>query len=375
MKPEGSREPWGLAAASDPSISAARTPVLSRLGPPSTRQRAKRPLGASVGPLAASAALWLFVVSACGGQASDAPPESRQAAIPHTVKAAEPHRQVAVTFDDLPGIVRGGLPELEAVTARLLGHLREHDVPATGFVNEAQLEAPGEKSERTALLERWLDAGHQLGNHTYSHHSLYETPLGEFQRDVLLGERVTRELVADRDERLRYFRHPYLNTGPDLETKRAFEQFLEEHGYTVAPVTIDNDEWIYAAAYRSAAARNDSTLMRRIGEDYVRYMEEVFAFYERLSRDLLGRKPPQILLLHANRLNADYFVELAEMMRDRGYEFITLAEALRDPAYDLPDDYTGREGRSWLQRWAITQGRDPGEQPDAPQWIEEVRRN
>ncbi len=87
----------------------------------------------------------------------------------------------------------------------------------------------------------------------------------------------------------RYFRHPFLNTGPDLETKEALERFLDEHGYTVAPVTIDNDDYLYAAAYTNATAQGDSGLMRRIGDDYVRYMNEIFAYYEGFSRDLLGR--------------------------------------------------------------------------------------
>ena len=49
-----------------------------------------------------------------------------------------------------------------------------------------------------------------------------------------------------------------------------------------------------------------------------------------------------------------------------------VAVALEDPAYDLPDEYVGRRGISWLQRWAVTKGLDPGEQPDAPAWLRET---
>ena len=88
--------------------------------------------------------------------------------------------------------------------------------------------------------------------------------------------------------KLRYFRHPFLNTGPDLATKKAFEAFLAERGYTVAPVTIDNMEWLFADAYASAAKRGELDVMRRVADAYVPYMEEMFGFYERLSTDLFG---------------------------------------------------------------------------------------
>jgi len=60
--------------------------------------------------------------------------------------------------------------------------------------------------------------------------------------------------------------------------------------------------------------------------------------------------------LHANALNADYFDELARMMKKRGYAFISLNEALRDEAYDSADTYTGAESLNWLARWAVTRG-------------------
>jgi peptidoglycan/xylan/chitin deacetylase (PgdA/CDA1 family) len=284
-------------------------------------------------------------------------------------------RTVAYTFDDLPATRFTSVDDARSITTRLLGHIRAHRIPAIGFVNERKLdEPPGEEDERVALLDAWLDAGHDLGNHTYSHLRLYDATLAAFQADVLRGERVTRRLMAARGRRPRYFRHPTLNTGRDLVTKRAAERFLADQGYTVAPVTIDNDEYLYALAYDRARARGDRVTMDRLGRDYVRYMEEVFGFYERLSRVLLGREPAQVLLLHANALNADWLDELAVMITRRGYRAVTLDEALADPAYRLPDEYIGRRGPSWLERWARTQGRDPGVPPPVPDWVRDAGR-
>ena len=278
-------------------------------------------------------------------------------------------RAVALTFDDLPATRSGRLDEMQQLTVRLLGHLREHGITTIGFVNEVKLDVAGEETARKALLEAWLDAGHDLGNHTYSHLRLYDTPLAAYEDDVMRGERVTRALMAARGRELRYFRHPTLNTGPDLPTKKAFEQFLSSHGYVVAPVTIDNDEYLYAAAYDRAQARGDAGLMARLGKDYLRYMQEVFAFYETLSRRILGREMTHILLLHSNRLNAEYLGDLAAALKARGYGFVSLGAALNDPAYKLPDEYVGPRGLSWIQRWAITRGEAPDQQPSVPDWV------
>jgi len=284
-------------------------------------------------------------------------------------------RAVAYTFDDLPATRFTSLADAQTITTRLLGHIRARGLPAIGFVNEGKLfTPPGEEEARTALLAAWLDAGLDLGNHTYSHLRLYGATLADFQGDVLRGERVTRRLLAARGARPRYFRHPTLNTGRDLATKAAVERFLADHGYAVAPVTIDNDEYLYALAYDRARARGDRAQMDRLGQDYVRYMAEVFGYYERLSRSLLGREPAQVLLLHANALNADWLDELAAMIAGRGYRAVTLDEALRDPAYALPDEYVGARGPSWLERWARTQGRDAGAPPPVHRWVRDAGR-
>lgn len=85
-------------------------------------------------------------------------------------------------------------------------------------------------------------------------------------------------------------------------------------------MTIDNDGFVYAEAYARALHKKDEARGARIGDDYLRYMDEVFAYYEDVSRRAFGREIPQVLLLHANSLNADRFDALAEALvrRDSG---------------------------------------------------------
>ena len=182
--------------------------------------------------------------------------------------AVAAERQVAVTFDDLPGpaagLVSPGAAFVRDNTRKLLAAFKAHGVPVVGFVNENKLHRPGETAEdaalRLATLDMWLDAGLELGNHSFSHRSLNRTPLEEFEADVVRGETATKELLAHRGKTLRYFRHPFLQVGLDLDKRRAFEAFLKARGYTIAPVTMDNDEYMYAFVYADAVRRKDAAL-------------------------------------------------------------------------------------------------------------------
>ncbi len=287
--------------------------------------------------------------------------------------AKPPDRQVAVTIDDLPSGTADRLPatEITALTAKLLGTLRDQKIPVVGFVNEKKLYKPGEVDERIKALQMWLDYGFELGNHTFSHPSLNQVPLQVWEDDVIQGEPVIRMLMAQHKMKLRYFRHPYLDTGRDLLTRRQAEQFLTQRGYRIAPVTLDGWDWMFAGLYEDAKKRNDTDLQQQIVKEYLAHHDAVFAYCEEQSRTLLGYEPKQILLLHASNLEADHIGDLMDLMRKRGYRFITLQDALEDGAYSLPDTYVGEEGTGWLDHWAISEGKVPAEGPPIAPWVME----
>ena len=293
------------------------------------------------------------------------------------VQPAASRREVAVTFDDLPAtrLIRScDLDAIREMTAKLLDIAAKHQVPLVGFVNEGKCEKLPQEALET-ILQMWLDAGMELGNHSYSHFDLNDTGLDRYQADVIRGESTTKRLLEARGRQLRYFRHPFLHAGKDLETKRAFESFLRERGYRVAPVTIDNQEWVFAKAYARAKRKGDEETAERISKAYLPYMKEVFEFFEAYSRHTVGHEIPQVLVLHANALNADHFEQLITMMKERGYRFVSMANALQDRAYLSADNYAGPEGLSWLHRWAITKGMEISREPREPEWLAALLRS
>ena len=282
----------------------------------------------------------------------------------HAGAAAAQHA-VAITIDDLPRGGDGGPRDLAAVrdlTQRLLAPLREQRIPVIGFVNAGRAMDFGSDG-LLEVLGLWLDAGADLGNHSYSHPNINHVPLADFTADITRGEPVVRAALAARGRVLKYFRHPFLFTGPTPEIKAGLQSFLDSHGYTVAPVTIDDADYEFAALYTRPE------LSERVRAEYVPYMESVVAFFEQRGVEVVGHEFPQILLIHASALNADAMPDLLAMFRRRGYEFVSLDVALRDDAYRLPDAYVGRGGFSWIHRWSKTKGMPPRGEPEPPAWV------
>jgi peptidoglycan/xylan/chitin deacetylase (PgdA/CDA1 family) len=261
---------------------------------------------------------------------------------------------VALTFDDLPSLT--GTPALayqQETTTRLLAALRHHHIPAIGFVNEIKLEG-ADKPARIALLSQWLDAGMDLGNHSYSHVSLTKTPLDAYIADVARGETVTRALMAERGRAPHWYRHPYLETGPTPEIRKGFEDWLAAHGYRVAPVTMENSDYLFALPYDAALLKGDQAQAARIQQAYLDFTARIVPWYQQAATDVLGRRPAFVFLLHATRLNADSLDGLAAILKADKLHPVTIARAVADPAYSTPDDYTGPDGNEWLMRWALT---------------------
>lgn len=330
-----------------------------------------RPRNALVPALAAILAIALTGLLSAAG-APGAPLTSQP--------SAAPRRTVAVTIDDLP-FVGYGLPlgAVAPLSSKLVAALAARKVKAVAFVNEDKLFVPGEVDARIALLAEWLDAGMELGNHTFGHLGLTRTPLPAVQDAVLKGEVVTRGLLERRGQTLKWFRHPYTHTGTTREIKDAFDAFLLSRGYTVAPFTIEHEDWVFASADAKLAAEGDVAGQARLLAAYIEDFDARCTFYEERSRALFGREIPQILLSHANALNARAMPLLLERLEKRGYTFVTLEEALSDPAWKSPDGYIGKHGPSWLHRFAAARGENVGKlfaaEPEAPKWVAELDRS
>ena len=281
---------------------------------------------------------------------------------------------VAVTFDDLPyQAATEALCDPEkamALTRDFLGMLEPLESLATAFVNADKVCEAQRATLLPQILNAWLDAGIDLGNHTDSHINIHSNTAEAYLADLDAGAPELRAVLEARGRPLRWFRHPYLFTGETQDKHDAIAAGLAQRNYTVAPVTIDNVDWMFADVYRKAERLGDEALKRRTGEAYVAYMTTVLDFFEPYSAEITGgREPAQVLLLHASTLNRDWYPQIDALYHARGYSFVTLDQALADPIYAHADTYVRRNGISWLHRWTQTDGRPIRWEPEPPAWI------
>jgi peptidoglycan/xylan/chitin deacetylase (PgdA/CDA1 family) len=276
--------------------------------------------------------------------------------------------QAAITFDDLGAGRCKALACQVAISSRIVNALKAQGIPAVAFVNEGGLYVKGEVDSRIGILRDWLDARLELGNHTFSHVGIDSVSLPQYEEDVIRGETVTRMLMVEKGRPLRYFRHTQLRTGPTTEYREGLGAFLRNRGYTVAPVTVDTQDYMFAAVYADAKHRGDVALQGRVLDAYRAYLQENFSFHERLAVEVLGREVKHVILLHVNHLNADLIDELVATLKERRYAFIPLEGALQDPAYSRPEPTT-RKGWSWIQRWILAEGGEARPEPREPPWV------
>ena len=270
-----------------------------------------------------------------------------------------PKRYVAITFDDLPVVCQcENDAERMAMTEKLIAALKKYKMPILGVVNEQKLESNGiVEPARVALLQKWLEAGFELGNHGYSHKNINEISFEDYKNEILNGERVTRPLAEKAGLPYRFYRHPYLSAGDNLHIRQELDTFLKSHNYVIAPNTITYQDYTFSGAYDAALRKGDAQLAQRIREAYLPYTLSRWEAAEKQSIALFGREIKQILMIHANRINADVFDEVAKAMQDRGYVFISIDEAMKDPAYARPDSFDGKVGVTWLSRWSAEEGK------------------
>ena len=122
---------------------------------------------------------------------------------------------------------------------------------------------------------------------------------------------------------------------------------------------------------RAMEAR-DSVKAKRAKKGYLIYTAAEIDYYDDLSTKVFGREVPQVMLLHASRLNADVIEEILHLFEERAYRFVTLDEAESDKAYATPETFFTSYGPMWGYRWAAELGVkvDGRLEPDPPKWIQ-----
>jgi cellulose synthase/poly-beta-1,6-N-acetylglucosamine synthase-like glycosyltransferase/peptidoglycan/xylan/chitin deacetylase (PgdA/CDA1 family)/spore germination protein YaaH len=216
---------------------------------------------------------------------------------------------VAITFDDGPDA---------RWTPKILDILKEKKAPATFFVI-------GKNMERyPALVKREVAEGHNVGNHTWTHPNISETPAAQTAVELSATQRLF-ETITGRSMRL--FRPPFFGDA-EPSTPREVAPLLDaqRQGYLTVGLRIDPDDW-----KKPDPKHIIETSLARLADHTFR--------------------PGQVLLLHDSGGDRSRTVEalpgLIDALRAQGYRLVTVADlAGMTPAQVLPP--TSRTGPALL---------------------------
>lgn len=204
----------------------------------------------------------------------------RRGAVPMTL---------ALTFDDGPD---------PAYTPAILDILKQKNVKATFFIIGANAEA------HPALLQRIIDEGHEVGNHTFTHPNLAETAPEADKIEYNATQKLFEALTG---RRMVLFRPPYLGDAEPVNKDELIPvQIAQDQGYLTIGVHVDPFDW---------QQPSQSEMMQRILHSVT---------------DPNPETRGNIILLHDSGGDRTRTVELLpgliDGLRARGYKFVLVSK-------------------------------------------------
>ena len=188
---------------------------------------------------------------------------------------------VALTFDDGPSPVW---------TPQILDELKKTDTKATFFMLGEHVEKYPEVARRAAA------EGHEIGNHTYSHHVLFYYKQEELEKEIRKAEAAIRNVVG---QTTKYFRPPKAWLTDDEKKK------ISEMGYKVVLWSLNSKDWV---------TFDDKYIMRNVRPG------DIILFHDSGGAFAAEGGDRRETVLAVSRL--------IEKLKERGYQCVTITELL-----------------------------------------------
>lgn len=275
--------------------------------------------------------------------------------------------EAAITIDDLPnhGDLPPGISRLDVAKSIIATLKAKGAPPVYGFMNAKRAEGDAAKND---VLKAWVDSGNLLGNHTFAHIDLSANTAEQFEENVAENESVLSGLMGQKN--WHWFRYPYLHEGDTLEKRHAVRKYLQDHGYKVAQVTLDFEDYAWKNPYARCAAKDDKVAIAWLKSSYLGTAGEYISLHQKLADQVFGHKIKHVLLLHIGAFDSLMLPDLLDLLVQRGFKFVTLDEAESDPAYQSDPDAALKFGGTLLEQFM--DGKQMKYPPHAPKPMEKL---
>lgn len=245
-------------------------------------------------------------------------------------------QQISLTFDDAPrkdGHHYTGMERTEVLIAKL----KDKNAPSAFFCIGRDMDDLEWKR-----LNMYADAGHYIANHTFSHQSIRTLGVEGYIDDIRKADVTLKGLSNFKY----WFRYPFLDEGKDIDSRDRIRAALKDMGYINGYVTVDNYDWYLEKLFQDALAEGKTVDYYKLKNIYIEHLWNSIKFYDEMAKNVIGRSPKHVLLLHENDLAAMYIDELIDFLKEQGWEIISPEDAYTDPiAQIIPDVLLNGQGR------------------------------
>ncbi|HAT8251273.1 TPA: polysaccharide deacetylase family protein [Legionella pneumophila] len=224
-------------------------------------------------------------------------------------------KAIAITIDDLPFVGEYRNFHLNM----MMNTMKDEKIPATGFIIAKEV-----RPDNWEILHKFRDAGFGLGNHTFSHANLNKLKTKEYIQEIKEADSLLMPVLTEP----KYFRYPYLAMSSGNK-KNKILCYLEKHHYQVAPITIDSKDFVFNQRLLSVPELGRRAYLDELKPFYLDFIWQQTLKAEEHTQYHHNPDQAQILLIHANLLNAYVLPDIINLYKQNGYTFVSLEDALK----------------------------------------------
>lgn len=226
-----------------------------------------------------------------------------------------PKKLISITIDDLPFVGEYRNFHLNMI----IEALHKEQVSATGFIIASEV-----RKDNWEILHKFKDAGFGLGNHTLTHANLNTLSAKGYTREIQRADSILAPVLTEP----KYFRYPYLAMSSG-QKKEDILCLLAKENYQVAPITIDTKDFAFNQRLFAVPEMQRRTyLEEQLKPFYLDFIWQQTIQAELHNAAQHNTQQAQILLIHANLLNAYVLTDIINLYKQNGYTFVSLEDAL-----------------------------------------------
>jgi len=158
-----------------------------------------------------------------------------------------------------------------------------------------------------------------------------------------------------------------------VEKRRAIRAYLLGHGYRIAQVTLQFEDYAWNDAYCRCRIKQDEVSIAWLRQSYLDTAAEDIRLGRKEEQIVFGHEIPNILLLHETPFTTLMLPDLLDMLRKEGFSFESLSQVTGDPAYAEDPDAGLESGGTLPEQFMDSRHLPyPGAKPDPSNQIAQL---